>query len=313
MKRIPIILDGDPGHDDAIAWLVAFARPELDVKAVIAVGGNVSLEKTTLNTLKILTLLGRTDIPVAMGAAGPLIGKPSHAPSVHGESGLDGPVLPEPAFSCCELSGIELMARVLSSSEEKITIVPTGPLTDVAALLLAYPHLRAKIERISLMGGGILSGNWTPAAEFNILIDPEAARIVFESGVPIVMAPLDVTEKALVFTEDFERIRALGNHVSEIVADWLEFFYKFHRTLGYDGAPLHDPCAVGYLAEPSIFTTVDMHVSIETGGKYCRGATIGDRLGVSGKKPNATVIMNVDRPAFVDMLVRACGEYKEVE
>lgn len=309
MNRIPVILDGDPGHDDAIAWLLALAHEELDVRAVIPVSGNVSLEKTTYNTLRILTLLGRTDIPVAPGAAKPLLELPSHAPSVHGESGLDGPALPEPVFEVCGMTGVELMAKVLRESRQKVTIVPTGALTNVAALLTAYPTLKRRIKRIVLMGGGILSGNWTPAAEFNILIDPEAAKIVFESGVPIVMAPLDVTEKALVFPEDFERIRALGNPVSSIVAEWLDFFYKFHLTIGYKGAPLHDPCAVGYLLKPEMFVTREMYVEIETSGMYCKGVTVGDVRGVSGKKPNATVMMNLDRQAFVDLLVDACARY----
>ena len=309
MKKIPVILDGDPGHDDAIAWLLALAHPELDVRAVIPVSGNVSLEKTTYNTLRILTLLGRTDIPVARGADRPLIEPASHAPSVHGESGLDGPALPEPAFAVQEGSGVALMARILAGSCEKVTLVPTGALTDIAALFTLHPHLREKVERVVLMGGGILSGNWTPAAEFNILIDPEAARIVFRSGVPIVMAPLDVTEKALVRPEDFERIRSLGNPVAQIVAAWLDFFYKFHLTIGYTGAPLHDPCAVGYLIRPDIFTTRDMFVDIETGGTYCKGATVGDVYGVSGKAPNAKVMMGLDRQAFVDMLVDACAFY----
>ena len=309
MNKIPVILDGDPGHDDAIAWLLALAHEELDVRAVIPVSGNVSLEKTTYNTLRILTLLGRTDIPVAPGAARPLIEPPSHAPSVHGESGLDGPALPEPAFDVCGMTGVELMAKVLRESRQKVTIVPTGAMTNVAALLSAYPELKRRIKRIVLMGGGILSGNWTPAAEFNILIDPEAAKIVFESGVPIVMAPLDVTEKALVIPEDFERIRALGNPVSSIVAEWLDFFYKFHLTIGYKGAPLHDPCTIGYLLKPEIFVTREMYVAVETTGTYCKGATVGDVCGVSGKKPNATVLMNLDRQAFVDLLIDACARY----
>ncbi len=313
MKRIPVILDGDPGHDDAIAWLLACASPELDIKGVVAVGGNVSLDKTLFNTLRCFTLFSRTDILVAKGASRPLLALPMDAPSVHGESGLDGPALPEPAFRECELSGVELMAKLLRESDEAITIVATGPLTDVASLLLAYPGLKDKIARISLMGGGILSGNWTPSAEFNILVDPEAARIVFESGVPIVMAPLDVTEKALVYPEDFERVRAVGNHVSSIVAEWLEFFIKFHRTIGYEGAPLHDPCAIGVLVAPEIFQTVDMHVEIDTDGEFTRGATVGDYYGVGGKAANATVIMNLDREKFIDMLIRACEFYGKEE
>ena len=163
----------------------------------------------------------------------------------------------------------------------------------------------------SLMGGGIAYGNWTPAAEFNILVDPEAAKIVFESGIPILMAGLDVTEKALIMPEDFERIRALGNPVSDIVAQWLEFFYKFHKSIGYEGAPMHDPCAVMALIHPEVFTIKPMHVEIETQGEYCRGCTVGDQLGLSGKAPNARVLLDVDRRAFADRLVESMKFYGE--
>ena len=163
------------------------------------------------------------------------------------------------------------------------------------------------------MGGGIATGNWTPAAEFNILVDPEAARIVFTSGVPITMAGLDVTEKALIMPEDFERVRALGNPVSDIVAQWLEFFYRFHRSIGYAGAPMHDPCAVMALIHPEIFTIRPMYVQIETAGEYCRGTTVGDLLGFSGHAPNADVLMDVDRARFADLLVEAIKFYGEAE
>lgn len=311
MKKIPVILDGDPGHDDAIGWLLALAAPELEVLAVTSVHGNVNLKNTTFNARRLLTLFGRTDIPCAQGAARPFIGEPMNAPTIHGESGLDGPELPEPRCQLCGLSAAELIAKVAAEHDEPITLIPTGPLTNIAIFLNSYPELKSKIARISLMGGGILSGNWTPAAEFNILVDPEAAKTVFESGIPIIMSPLDVTEKALVFPEDFQRIRAVGNPVSAIVADWLEFFYKFHRSIGYEGAPLHDPCAVAALIYPELFEKKDMYVQVETGGTYCRGKTIGDLYNRLGKEPNATVIMNVDRSAFVDKLVKACEFYGE--
>lgn len=308
-KRIPVILDGDPGHDDAIAWVMAFARPELDIRAVISVSGNVSIEKTTKNMLQILTLLGVKEIPIAAGATRPLIGEFFDAPSVHGESGLDGPALPNPSLALNELSGVELMAKILRESDEKITLVPTGPLTNIAMLLIAYPELKEKIERISLMGGGMLTGNWTPAAEFNILCDPEAAKLVFESGVPITMAGLDVTEKAYVTPKDFERIRAVGNEVGEIVAEWLEFFYQFHLTLGYPGAPVHDPVAIVALVNPEMLTAEELFVQVETKGEFCRGATIGDFFNKSKRPPNATVIMNIDREAYIDMIVDAVSKY----
>ena len=235
-----------------------------------------------------------------------------NAPSVHGESGLDGPALPEPAFAAQEVSAVELMARVISSSREKVAIVSTGPMTNTAAFLMAHPELKSRIRCISLMGGGLLYGNWTPAAEFNILVDPEAAKIVFDSGVPILMSGLDVTEKALVKPADFERIRALQNPVSDIVWQWLEFFYRFHKTLGYEGAPMHDPCAVMALIHPEVFTMRDYYVQIETCGDYCKGATVPDWYGVTGHAPNARCLMDVNREAFIDCLIDAVSAFKEV-
>ena len=310
LKRIPVILDGDPGHDDAIAWTLARASRELNILAVTSCCGNQTIEKTTYNALRVCTLIG-LDAPVGRGCPHPLAGPIMNAPSVHGESGLDGPALPEPDRDASPLGAVELMARTLRESPEPVTIVATGPETNVAALLLSHPELKPKIARISLMGGGIATGNWTPAAEFNILVDPEAAKIVFSSGVPILMAGLDVTEKALVFPEDFRRIAALGNPVSDIVSKWLEFFYIFHRSIGYAGAPMHDPCAVMALIHPELFGAERMHVEIETAGQYCRGATVGDRTGRPGPEKNAEVLMDVDRAAFADRLVEAMAAYGE--
>ena len=311
MKKIPIILDGDPGHDDAIAWMLANASPLLDIRAVTSVCGNQTIEKTTYNALRIMTLIGLR-APMARGRTGPLVSEPIVAPTVHGKSGLDGPDLPEPAFEPLEMSAVELMAKVLSESAEPVTLVPTGPLTNVAALLLAHPELKSKIREISLMGGGLHHGNWTPAAEFNILVDPEAADLVFRSGIPIIMAGLDVTEQALVFPEDFERIRALGNPVATVVAEWLDFFYCFHRAKGYPGAPVHDAVAVAALIAPEILTTEELYVEVETQGDYCRGATVADYYRLHDHKPNARVILGIDRAAFVDLLAEAAKSYGEV-
>ncbi len=313
VKTIPVILDGDPGHDDAMAWLLAGASMRTDRKLRIAgvttVGGNVTLDKTTYNAQRVLTLLGLTDVRLAKGAEHPLTAELMNAPSVHGESGLDGPALPEPKIEPLSISAVELMAKILREEEGKVTVVSTGPLTNTASLLLAHPELKEKIERISLMGGGIGFGNWTPAAEFNILVDPEAADIVFRSGIPILMAPLNVTERALMEPEDFDRIEEIHNPVSDIVAEWLRFFYEFHRKLGYAGAPMHDPCAVMGLLHPEIFTLKDYYVEIETKGDYCRGTTVGDVRGKSGKAQNATVMMNLDRDRFADYLIDAVATY----
>ena len=306
---IPIILDGDPGHDDAIAWLLAESSRRTDgicdIRAVTTVGGNVTLDKTTYNALRVCTLIGLKDVPIAKGAEHPLTSDLMNAPSVHGESGLDGPALPEPEVKTVDMGAVQLMSDVIRDSGEPVTIVSTGPLTNTAALLLAHPELKEKIGRISLMGGGIGFGNWTPAAEFNILVDPEAADVVFRSGIPIIMSGLDVTERALMYPEDFEEIKKIGNPVSEIVWQWLEFFYKFHKNLGYAGAPMHDPCAVMVLLHPEIFTMKDYYVEIETGGEYCRGATIGDVRNVKNMKPNARCVLDLDREQFAKYLIEA--------
>ena len=308
--KIPVILDGDPGHDDAIAWTIAHGSGRFRILAVTTAAGNQTIEKTTYNARRVCTLIG-LKAPIARGCSHPLLADLMNAPSIHGETGLDGPALPAPVMEEEPRPAVELMARVIRSCEEKVTIVSTGPLTNTAAFLLSHPELRERIGRISLMGGGLGFGNWTPAAEFNILVDPEAAKIVFESGVPILMAGLDVTEKALIYPEDFERIRSLGNPVSEIVWQWLEFFYRFHRNLDYKGAPMHDPCAVMALIHPEIFTMRDYYVQIETGGDYCRGATVPDWYGITGEAPNATCLVDVDREAFADALVGLIAAYGE--
>lgn len=307
-KKLPVLLDGDPGHDDAIAWMLAKASPLLDIRGITSVAGNQTIEKTTYNARRVAALLG-IDAPIAMGRPGPLLSDPITAGNIHGQTGLDGPRLPEPAGELSPLGAVELMAKVLRESEEPVTIVSTGPQTNVAALLLAHPELKEKIARISLMGGGIATGNWTPAAEFNILVDPEAAQTVFQCGRPVIMAGLDVTLKALIFPEDFERIRSVGNQVAHVVAEWLEFFYIFHREIGYTGAPLHDPCAVAALIAPQLFESQELNVQVETAGEYCRGATICDNRGYGESIPNACCLTGVDREGFVDLLVEAVRRY----
>ncbi len=311
MNKIPVILDGDPGHDDAIAWVLANASPMLDIRACTSVCGNQTIEKTSYNAMRVMKLIN-LNVPFAIGRKKPIVSDPIIAPDVHGESGLDGPALPEPSITPESIDAVELIAKILKESAEPITLVPTGPLTNIGALLLLYPELKQKIARISLMGGGIYFGNWTPAAEFNILVDPEAADVVFRSGVPIIMAGLDVTEKALVFPEDFERIRALNNPVATVVAEWFDFFYQFHRSKGYKGAPLHDAVAVTALIRPEILTMKDYYIQVETAGDFCRGMTIADHLGVLKQPANATVILDIDRLAFVDLIVEAAAYYGEV-
>ncbi|WP_429066339.1 pyrimidine-specific ribonucleoside hydrolase RihA [Aeromonas veronii] len=302
---LPVILDCDPGHDDAIALILALASPELKVLAVTTSAGNQTPDKTLNNALRILTLLGRDDIPVAAGAPKPLARELIIADNVHGESGLDGPKLPDPAFAPQTMTGLELMAKCLRESAEPVTLVPTGPLTNIALLLAAHPDLKSKIARIVLMGGAAGAGNWTPAAEFNIYVDPEAADMVFKSGIPITMCGLDVTHEAQVMDADIERVRAITNPVAQCVAGLLDFFMIYHRDpkWGFVGAPLHDPCTIAWLLAPELFHGVECRVDIETRGEHTVGMTVVDRYGLTGKPANALVLLGLDRPGFIDLLV----------
>lgn len=273
--------------------------------------GNQTPDKTLRNVLRMLTLLKRPDIPVAGGALKPLMRELIIADNVHGESGLDGPALPEPGFAAQSCTAVELMANILRDSVEPVTIVATGPQTNVALLLNSHPELHAKIERIVIMGGAMVLGNWQPAVEFNIYVDPEAAEIVFQSGLPVVMAGLDVTHKAQIHVEDIERFRRIGNPISTIVAELLDFFLEYHKDekWGFVGAPLHDPCTIAWLLKPEIFTTVERWVGVETQGKYTQGMTVVDFYNLTGKQPNATVMLDVDRQAFVDLLAERLAFY----
>ncbi|WP_241721558.1 pyrimidine-specific ribonucleoside hydrolase RihA [Raoultella sp. HC6] len=308
---LPIILDCDPGHDDAIAIVLALASPELDVKAIASSAGNQTPEKTLRNVLRMLTLLQRQDIPVAGGARKPLMRELIIADNVHGESGLDGPALPEPDFAPQNCTAVELMAKTLRESPQPVTIVATGPQTNVALLLNGHPELHNKIARIVMMGGAMVLGNWQPAAEFNIYVDPEAAEIVFQSGIPVVMAGLDVTHKAQIHDMDIERFRQVGNPVATIVAELLDFFMAYHKDAkwGFTGAPLHDPCTIAWLLKPELFTCAERWVGVETQGKYTQGMTVVDYYFLTGKQPNTTVLLDVDREGFVDLLAERLAFY----
>lgn len=301
----PIILDCDPGHDDAIALILACASPSLAIKAVTTSAGNQTPEKTLNNALRILTLLGRSDIPVAGGALKPLMRELIIADNVHGETGLDGPTLPDPSFAPQTEHAVELMANILRQSEQPVTLVPTGPLTNIALLLATHRELIPKIQEIVLMGGGAETGNWSPAAEFNIYVDPEAAKVVFQSGIPITMCGLDVTHRAQIMDEDIERIRKIDNPIAGVVAELLDFFMIYHRDpkWGLEGAPLHDPCTIAWLLAPELFKAQTCWVGIETQGEYTRGMTVVDRYQLTNQPANATVLFDVERQGFVDLLV----------
>ena len=309
MKKIPVILDGDPGHDDAIAWVIAAKEELFDIKAITTVAGNQTLEKVTYNARRIATLL-KLDVPIAKGRDIPMCGDLIIAPDYHGVSGLDGPILPEPKMDISELSAVELMAKILKESDEQVIIIPTGPQSNVGSLLVCHPELKDKIKLISTMGGGLRNGNWTPPAEFNILVDPESAWIEYHSDVPLMMCGLDVTEKAFITPLEWQRIKALNNPVADIVSAWLDFFFIHLKKLGWSGATLHDPCAVLAISHPEIFDIRDYYVDIELSGEYSRGSTIADYNSSLGKKPNCRCVMDLDREKFVDLLVEYCSRYE---
>ncbi len=303
----PVILDVDPGHDDAVAIMLACGSPGLDVLAVTTVAGNVSLDKTTRNALRVLSLIGRADVPVAAGASRPLERELRTAENIHGESGMDGPPIPEAAFGPDDRDAVELIADKLRGSDGPVTLIPVGPLTNIATFLREYPDLTDRIERVSIMGGSIGLGNTTPAAEFNIYVDPEAAREVFDSGLRITMCGLDVTHQAGAGRAERERLRGIGS-VGGTVAGFLEFFATaYEETFGFDAPPLHDPVAVAAVLNPGLLRTRPMRVDVECESDLTRGETVCDYHGVVGKPPNADVGVGLDREGFFETLYESLG------
>jgi inosine-uridine nucleoside N-ribohydrolase len=292
-----ILLDCDPGHDDAIAILLALASPELDLVGITTVQGNQTLEKTTANAIRILEFAGRTDVPVAAGASRPLLREPFVAKYVHGETGLDGPALPPAQGSPLDQHAVDFLGENVDGA----TLVAVGPLTNVGLLLARYPDARP--ERIVLMGGSIGLGNVTPAAEFNIWADPEAAARVFESGLDVTMIGLDVTHEALMRKDDAERIRETGR-VGTLVAELWEFYNRFHsQTYGFDGSPIHDAVALAHVFRPELVETAHRHVAIECGSELTRGRTVVDLWRRTGNEPNAHVGVGIDGRAFIELLL----------
>jgi len=292
----PFILDCDPGHDDAIALLLALASPEVELVGITTTHGNQTLAKTTDNALRVLSLVGRTDVPVAMGADRPIVRDLHVAAHVHGESGLDGPELPDRAAEPIEQPAVDFLVEHVTP---ETVLVPVGPLTNVALAL----GRGIQPARIVLMGGAIAEGNMTPAAEFNIWADPEAAQQVFHSGLDVTMIGLDVTHRALLTPVWAERFREAGR-VGTFVADLVEFFKQYHlRTYGWDGAPIHDAVALAQAIKPGIVTTEPMNVEIELESELTRGRTVADRWHRTGREPNAAVGVDVDAEAFFAFLL----------
>jgi inosine-uridine nucleoside N-ribohydrolase len=298
-----IILDCDPGHDDAIALMLAIGSPEVELLGVTTVHGNQTLEKTTINALKLLEFVDRADIPVAAGADRPFHREPFVAAYVHGESGMDGPTLPPPRRRPVEQHAVDFIAQTVLAAEEPVTLVPTGPLTNIGLLLALHPDAAARVARIVLMGGAIGEGNVTPAAEFNIWCDPEAADRVFASGLDVTMIGLDVTHKAIVGPAHTEELRASGR-VGAMIGELLDFYGRFHReTYGWDGSPIHDAVALAHAFRPGLVQTVRRGVRVDCDGGLGRGRTNVDLYGRMGWEANAAVSVDIDAAGFVELLL----------
>jgi pyrimidine-specific ribonucleoside hydrolase len=323
MKR-KVILDCDPGHDDSFAIMLA-AR-HLEVLGITGIGGNCTIEKVTRNALKILELIGRPDIPVYRGHSRPLVAELVTAPQFHGQSGLDGPKLPEPVTPVQDKHGVDFIVDTLRA-EEGLTLIATGPLTNIAAALNKAPDIAGRIREICLMGGSVSFGNWTPAAEFNIFVDPEAAYRVFNAGVPVKMCGLNLTRQCLIGPVEAERIRRIPTRTARTAAELLDFYMAAGRELiGSDGADLHDACAVAWIIDSRLVKGAAMHVTVECKGEFTRGMTVCDyrhmrgadtlrdiyheaTISPRGAEPNAEVGMELDREGFLALLYDTLAGY----
>jgi pyrimidine-specific ribonucleoside hydrolase len=310
MTPTPIILDCDPGHDDAIALLLAVASPELELVGVTTVSGNQTLDKTTANALRVLEFAGRSDIPVYAGADKPFVRKRDVAAHVHGESGLDGPDLPPPSRSAEEQHAVDYLAEEIRRRNGKVTLVPTGPLTNIGLLFALHPDARP--ERIVLMGGSIGEGNRTPAAEFNIWADPEAAQRVFVEGLDTTMVGLDVTHRALIKDDHTERMRSAGR-VGSMVAELMDFYARFHKSRypDLDGSPMHDPVCVAHLIDPTLMDVRDAFIEVDCSTGPSWGRTNVDwRNREHFGDPNAKVGLDIDGDRFADLIVERISSLK---
>ncbi len=300
-----IIIDTDPGQDDAVAILLAFASPELKVLGLTAVAGNVPLELTARNARIVCELAGRTDIPVYAGCDRPIARDLVTAEHVHGKTGLDGPQMDDPAMPLAEGHAVDFIIDTLRAHDPgTVVLCPLGPLTNIATAFRRAPDIVERVQRIVLMGGAYFEvGNITPAAEFNIYVDPEAARDVFAAGVPLTVLPLDVTHKALTNAARVQAFRDMGTRVGTMVAAWTDFFERYDKEkYGSAGAPLHDPCVIAWLLKPELFSGRKVNVEIEVDSPLTRGMTVADWWGVTDRAPNALFIGDVDADGFFALL-----------
>jgi purine nucleosidase len=308
-----VLIDCDPGHDDAIALLLALARPEWTVESVSIVAGNTTLPNAVRAATQVLTVAGRTDVPVHAGMDAPLERPLRTAAHVHGESGIEGPVLPEPAVAPRPEHAVDLLVRRLGRARDEgrpVEVAATGPLTNLGAALRRDPTIARGISRLVVMGGAITEGNVTPAAEFNIWVDPEAAAEVFDADVEVTMVGLDVTHRAILPTARFQELRDLATPVGTLAAELCDFFLRFHaRTYGLDGVPIHDACAVAALLDPTLVETRHLRVDVETTSRHCDGRTVVDLWSVTGREPNVHVGVDVDRDRFLDLLISSLAAH----
>ena len=306
-----IIIDTDPGQDDAVAILLALASPqEIELLGITAVAGNVPLELTAKNARKVCEVAGRPDVKIFAGCDRPLAHTLVTAEHVHGKTGLDGPDLPDPAMRLQDPHAVDFIIDTLRAEPARsVTLCPLGPLTNIATAPQKAPGIAGRIQEIVLMGGAYFEvGNITPAAEFNIYVDPEAADIVFKSGIPIVVMPLDVTHKALVTGPRNDAFRTLGTDPGRIVAQWTDFFERYDREkYGSPGAPLHDPTVIAYLIQPDLFSGRHINVEIETQSPLTRGMTVADWWGVTDRVPNAMFMGDLDADGFFALLTDRIG------
>lgn len=306
MTKRKIIIDTDPGQDDAVAILLALSSPEeLEVLGITCVAGNVPLQLTARNARIVCELAGRSDIPVYAGCDRPMGRKLVTAEHVHGKTGLDGPNLPEPFMELRDGHAVDFLIDTLrAQAKGSVSLCPLGPLTNIATAFEKAPDIVDRVQEIVLMGGAYFEvGNITPAAEFNIYVDPQAADIVFKSGAKIVVMPLDVTHKALVTAQRNEAFRTLGTPVGIAVAQMTEFFERFDKEkYGSSGAPLHDPCVTAYLLAPALFTGRHINVEIETQSELTMGMTVADWWGVTDRPKNALFMGDVDADGFFRLL-----------
>lgn len=306
MKR-KIILDCDPGHDDAVAMILAYGSPKIDLLAVTTVAGNQTLEKVTYNARSVSTMINMNDVPIAAGAVNPLVQEVESAGDIHGETGLDGTELPEPKVPLSDIHAVDLIIDlIMNNPANTLTLVPTGSLTNIALAVRKEPKIVDRVQEVVLMGGGYHEGNWSAVAEFNIITDPEAADIVFSENWKITMVGLDLTHQAVATPEVFSKINDIGTGTSKFIKELLLFFRDTYKeNQGFDSPPVHDPCTVAYLIDSSIVSTMSVPVRIELNGNLTRGMTVADFRYPIPENCNTSVAVKLDHKKFWNLVYDA--------